>query len=228
MKKTAIIAGSIFLLFTAAAKAQTDPAPEKQPVVPVTATTTTSADKWNNHDTEKYKLLPMPAPLTVDKVFPVVGKYELTAKTSAMSTTTTDASAPASSTVTIALDETNKGIVWVDGLPQGRIKAMLRKSPGTFKIPAQKTADDKNLAEGVMIFDKDANTLDVCIGCTYNNEDPASAFVAPAEPVVDETVKVKTTKKKSTAKAKVTPVKTWKYSGAKVVEPATSSVVPMQ
>ena len=249
MKKTAIIAGAFFVLFASAANAQTpstDSVPVKQTVTtqtttaqPVaTTTSTSSADMWNNHDPEKYKLLPMPEPLTREKIFPVIGKYELTAKsnttTSSATVATTDATsteAAATTSVTIDLDESNKGIVWIDGLPQGKIKAMLRKSPGTFKIPAQKTADDKSIPEGVAIFDKDNNTLDVCIGCTYNIEDPASAFAAPVEPVVDETVKAKTTKtkKKSVAKAKVTPVKTWKYSGTKVVEgTASTSTVPMQ
>ncbi len=36
---------------------------------------------------------------------------------------------------------------------------MLRKSPATYKIPAQKTEDGKDVAEGTMIFDKDANKL---------------------------------------------------------------------
>jgi hypothetical protein len=253
MKKTAIIAGSFFLLFGAAVNAQTPTTDSvkqttttqsaQQPATSQPLATTTSPssnDMWNNHDPEKYKLLPMPEPLTREKIFPVIGKYEVTAKTNSTTSSTTvaatdatasttDATATAS-TVTIDLDAENKGIVWVDGLPQGRIKAMLRKAPGTYKIPKQKTADDKEIAEGVMIFDKDNNTLDVCIGCTYNIDDPASAFAAPVEPVVDETVKTKTTKsKKATAKKKVTPVKTWKYSGNKVVETTTttsSSTVP--
>lgn len=251
MKKTALIAGSLFLLFGAAVNAQTPTTdsvrvPEEQVTTQSTtqpvAITTSSSDMWNNHNPDKYKLLPMPAPLTREKIFPVIGKYELTAKSysttsSTAVATTADASATtteaaATTAITIDLDAENKGIVWVDGLPQGRIKAMLRKAPGTYKIPAQKTADDKDIAEGVMIFDKDNNTLDVCIGCTYNTEDPASAFAAPVEPVVDETVKTKTTKSKTKVKkAKVTPVKTWKYSGSKVIVEETTTapaVVPMQ
>ncbi|MEI9807315.1 MAG: hypothetical protein WDO16_05205 [Bacteroidota bacterium] len=218
MKKTAIIAGSFLFLFAAAANAQTDSVPSVK---------TTSTDQWNNHDPAKYKLQPMPEPLTLEKKFPVIGKYELAEKTSVTATETDATATPATSPVTITLDETNKGVVWIEGLPQGKIKAMMRKAPGIYKIPAQKTADDKDVAEGVLIFDKDNNVLDVCIGCTYNIEDPAAAFTAPAEPVVEETVKT-TKAKKSTAKAKakVTPVKTWKYSGNKVVE--TTASVPMQ
>jgi hypothetical protein len=205
MKKTAIIAGAL-LFFTAALNAQTTDTVPAKPAQ--------TSDQWNNHDVEKYKLQPMPEALTLEKKFPVIGKYNLTDKTGA------------NSEVTITLDETNKGIVWVEGLPQGKLRAMLRKSPGTYKIPVQKGTDDKDIAEGVLLFDKDANTLNVCIGCTYNMEDPASAF-ATTEPVIEEPVKTTKTSKKTTAKAKVTPVKTWKYSGNKVVE-ATASVAPMQ
>lgn len=208
MKKTAIIAGAALFMFAAAANAQTDTLP--------TPPVKTSTDKWNNHPPEKYKLQPMPEALTTDKIFPVVGKYTVTDKDGA------------NSDVTIMLDETNKGVVWVDGLPQGRFKAYLRKSPGIYRIPVQKDVNDKDLAEGVLIFDKDANTLNVCIGCAYNNEDPAIAFSTTApEPVVTET---KTKVKKGSVaktKTKVKPIKTWKYSGNKVVE-TTASVVPMQ
>ncbi|HEY6504255.1 MAG TPA: hypothetical protein VIZ28_09800 [Chitinophagaceae bacterium] len=202
MKKTAFIAGSLLFLFTATVNAQTEPTPVK-----------TTTDQWNNHSADKYKLQAMPEGITLEKKFPVIGKYNLTDKSGV------------SADVTITLDETNKGIVWIEGLPQGKIKGLLKKAPGTYKIPAQKSTGDKDVAEGLLIFDKDKNTLDVCIGCAYNNEDPASAF-ATTEPVVEEAVK--NTNKKTTAKAKVIPVKTWKYSGTKVVETTTASVAPMQ
>lgn len=212
MKKTLFIIGAFFLLI-GAANAQTDSTMPAQPAQPA------NVDQWNNYDTSRYRRLPMPEPLTLEKTFPVIGKYNVTDK------------AGAESSVTITLDETNKGIAWVDGLPQGRIKAMLRKAPGTYKIPKQKTADDKDIAEGVLIYDKDNNTLDVCIGCEYKMEDPAAVFATANTEATDETatVETKTKTKKSTVKTKtkVTPVKTWKYSGTKVVE-TTAAVVPMQ
>jgi hypothetical protein len=239
MKKTAIILGAVLLLFTASINAQNDtlskqPAQTQQPALnqadskqPLSnsVATTTSNDRWNNWSPDKYKMLPMPEPLTTEKIFPVLGHYSVTANSN---TSTTEASSSASSDVTITLDETNKGIVWVEGLPQGRIKAYLRKSPSTYMIPAQKTADDKELAEGVLIYDKDANTLDVCIGCKYNNEDPAAASTQP-EPIVEEqaVVKTKTKSKKGTTKVKIKPVKMWKYSGTKT-DVAVSSSVPSQ
>jgi hypothetical protein len=205
MKKTFFIIGAFFLLFTATLNAQTDPVPV-QPAK-------TNTDQWNNYNPEKYKLTPMPAPLTIEKIFPVIGKYSITDKEGL------------ASNVSITLDESNKGIAWVEGLPQGRIKAYLKKAPGIYMIPAQKSADEKDIAEGVLIFDKDNNTLDICIGCTFNTEDPAAAFTALAEPVVEEPAATKT--KKAIAKTKMKPVKTWKYSGAKVAE-ATAYLAPVQ
>jgi hypothetical protein len=206
MKKTSFILGVLFVLFSAVSYAQTD---ITQPVQPA------KTDQWNTYTPEKYKMLPMPEPLTTEKMFPVIGKYSLTDK---------DGSA---TNVTITLDEANKGIVWVDGLPQGKIKAYLKKVPGIYLIPAQKSADEKDIATGVLIYNKDNSTLDVCIGCAYNTEDPASAFTV-AEPIVEEqAVTSKTKNKKAIAKAKVKPVKTWKYSGNKITE-GTASVVPMQ
>jgi hypothetical protein len=237
MKKPAFILAAVLLLFTATINAQNETEPKQttaqtEPATtlttdtkqasPPTTTTTASADRWNNWSRDKYKMLPMPAPLTTEKIFPVLGHYSVA--TSASDATTTTGS---TSDVTIILDETNKGIVWVEGLPQGNIKAYLRKSPGTYMIPAQKTADDKDLAQGVLIFDKGANTLDVCIGCTYNNDDPASSFTTP-QPVVEEQPVAKTKHKKGTARAKITPVKTWRYSGSKTDAAESSSVVPMQ
>jgi hypothetical protein len=215
MKKAAFIAGAALLMFTLAANAQTDTLPQQpQPVK-------TNTDKWNNHDPAKYQLQPMPEALTREKIFPVIGKYNLTDKDGA------------ASAVTIMVDESNKGLAWIEGLPQGRIKAHLRQSPGTYKIPAQKTADDKSIPEGVLVFDKDANTLDVCLGCTYNVEDPGAVFASTTttstEPVVTES---ETKKKKNgtvKTKTKMKPVKTWKYSGTKIVETtASSTTVPME
>src|SRR5690606_22920280 len=115
MKKIAIIS-SAALLLTAAVSAQTDTVP-KQNTEPVSQTTEPVAktynDKYNNWTADTYKMQPMPEALTIEKIFPVIGKYEVTGK---------DGQA---TTLTVTLDETNKGIVWVEGLPQGKIKATL-------------------------------------------------------------------------------------------------------
>jgi hypothetical protein len=245
MKKLAILTSAALLMFSAVLNAQTDTT-IKQPVAepttqPVATEKPVSKDKYNNWSADTYKMQPMPEALTTEKIFPVLGKYQLTDKEGA------------TSTVTVSLDPENKGLIWVEGLPQGKIKATLRKSPATYKIPVQKLGEEavaevaevkdakdaktaktaknvkaaKELPEGVLIYDKDANILNVCIGCTYNSADPATVFMA-TEPVVAETEKVekKTTKtaKKSTAKvAKVKPVH---YTGNKVIE--TTAAVEAQ
>jgi|SRR6218665_110673 len=225
MKKTTILAGAAFTLLTASVNAQqttTDTVPQQQTTTTTsTETAAASKDKYNNWSTDTYKLQPMPEALTQEKIFPVIGQYNITDK---------DGNA---STVSISLDPSNKGLVWVDGLPQGRIKASLRKSPAVYKIPAQKLGDDpeakdaKSIAEGVLIFDKDANTLNVCLGCTYNAENPAVAFdAATAAEQTDATAEEEVVKTAKTAKKKVTKTAAPKvvkivpvrYSGTKVME----------
>ena len=248
MKKLTVVTFAA-LLFTAAVNAQTDTVPAAKPdsVAPAQQPPATeqpvSKDKYNNWTADAYKMQPMPEALTTEKIFPVIGKYQLTDKDGA------------ASTVTISLDPSNKGLVWIEGLPQGKIKAALRKSPATYKIPVQplegevvapapeaetkdaktckncknaKPAKVKELPEGVLMYDKDANVLNVCIGCTYNNEDPTMAFTA-SEPVAVEETEKKATKnaKKSTAKTekKAKPVH---YSGNKVIETTASSTETQQ
>ncbi|MEO5563973.1 MAG: hypothetical protein ABIR18_11075 [Chitinophagaceae bacterium] len=233
MKKSAIIAGAVsFLFLTATVNAQTEPAKqvptEQTPVTTTQTTTTTSApattttttmassDKWNNYDKAKYAMLPMPEALTTEKIFPVIGKFDVTDKDGA------------ATQLTISLDETNKGIAWIDGLPQGRIKANLRQSPAVYKIPEQKLGEEKDaktVAEGVLIYDKDANQVNLCIGCKYNVEDPSAAF-APAP--VEEVAPAAKPTKKSVAKNKKKEVKVKPviYSGTKVIE--VSSAIQAQ
>lgn len=190
-----MVAGIFLLLLSASVNAQvTPPATDPQPEQKVwdakkNPTVDSIAAKYSS------KLIPARAPLTVEQIYPVLGQYESTA----------NADAPS---VVIVLDETNKGIVWVDGLPQGRIKALLRKSPSTYKIPAQKTADGKSVSEGTLFFNQEANTLNIVIGKEYNDLEPSSVFVTE---VADEPdAKAKTSKTKS-------KVKIWTYSGNKVV-----------
>jgi hypothetical protein len=196
MKKTAILAGLISFFSITAMAQQPD---TTQPAQSSNATVASIQSK--------YKLLPMPEALTLEKTFPVIGSYQFTGA----------ADAPAVN-ATISIDEQNKGIVWIDGLPEGRIKAYLRKSPSTYKIPAQKLEDGKSIAEGTLIYDKDNNQIQVCIGCKYNEEDPATAFatatVTEEAPVAD---------KKSKAKAKTPKVKVISYTGQKTDVAVTSS-----
>ena len=98
----------------------------------------------------------------------------------------------------------------VEGLPQGKIKAYLRKSPATYKIPAQKTEDGKDVAEGTLIYDKEANSLNILIGKEFNVSDPASVFAS------DEQAGTKVATSKTKAKKSSKP-KTWAFTGSKVI-----------
>jgi hypothetical protein len=248
MKKLTIVACAALLLSTAAVNAQTDTVPKQPQQQPAAMDTTATAmqkpvskDKYNNWSADTYKMQPMPEALTTEKIFPVIGKYQLTDKEGAQST------------VTISLDPNNKGIAWIEGLPQGKIKATLRKSPATYKIPVQPLGEEgevaavtetevkekdaktktqvkkaKELPEGVLIYDKDANVLNVCIGCAYNAEDPAVAFTTPAEPVVEEKVEKKTTKTSKKSKAKVAKVKPVHYTGNKLMETTATTTTETQ
>ncbi|MBS1609661.1 MAG: hypothetical protein JSS70_13060 [Bacteroidetes bacterium] len=211
MKKTAFFAG-IFLTILSVANAQnatTKPAVSNPTVDSIAA---------------KYKLQPMPEAMTPEQVFPVLGEYQPSAAPAieaTTATTTTTEAAPAVSNVKIMLDEQNKGIVWIEGLPQGKIKAFLRKSPSTYKIPAQKTEDGKDVKEGTMIFDKDTKTLSVIIGKAYNDQDPAASFIpAVEEPVA--AVPVKKGKKAKTVK-KVVVEKPWVLTATKIEHTTAST-----
>jgi hypothetical protein len=204
MKKTIMIMGGLVLsLLSFSVHAQT-PTPEKEqtPVAEKPIISTWDAKKNPTVDsiTAPYqaKILSSRPALTTADIFPAIGAYE--------SSTNVDAS-----NVTIMLDEQSKGIVWVEGLPQGKIKAMLMRSPATYKIPAQKNDEGKNVAEGTLVFDKETNTLNICIGKSYNVENPSEVFAAPAEePTPADT--------KKTKPKKATGPKAWVYTGTKVVK----------
>lgn len=193
MKNTIVIMAVIAFFFSAANAQQTWD-PKKNPTV----------DSIN----AKYadKMLPPRQPVTIDQVFPVIGQYESTVNMDAAN-------------VSIVLDEASRGIIWVNGLPQGKIKAMLKRSPATYRIPAQTGEDGKMIPEGTLIFDKDANVLNIVIGKPYNESDPGQVFLPkPADEVAAEETVVKTKTKTSTSKTKTKEVKpkAWTYSGTKV------------
>jgi len=145
----------------------------------------------------KYQLIQMPEPLTLEKTFPVIGSYQLADNT--QSTTSTEEQ---NANLTITLDSVNKGIIWVEGLPQGRFKAYLKKSPATYWILAQKTESGKQIPEGTLILDPTTNTLNIALGKAFDDADPAGIFAAVPSDVTEAEIKVKTNKTKS--KSKVT------------------------
>ena len=131
--------------------------------------------------------------LTNEKVFPILGNYQPEANTEV------------TGTLRVSIDADNKGIVWIEGLPQGKIKATLKVIPSTYKIPAQKTELGTDVAEGVLIYDKALNKLSICLGRPYDEKNPAAAFSAPeqtTEVAVPAPVKVKVKGSKMKVKAK--------------------------
>lgn len=175
----------------------------------------------------KYKLMPMPEPLTIEKTFPVLGVYQLGSTDASVATTTTTSVATSSTTesgnttqtaysnnVTITLDSVNKGIIWVEGLPQGKFKAYLKKSPATYRILAQKSDAGKQIPEGTLYFDPETKALSIALGKEYDEADPnaifalnpalASTTTTDAIATGDNTVKVKVKTPTSKSKAKVT------------------------
>ena len=184
----------------------------------------------------KYQLQPMPAPLTIEKTFPVLGSYQLAVNTTAITSTTTivDPTVTSNTTatttgttepaitqpaITITLDSISKGIVWVEGLPEGRFKAYLKKSPTTYRIISQKTNLGKQIPEGTLIFDETTNTLNISLGAQFNDADPAAIFATPTT-TTDVAVTTKSKTQKSKSKSKVIF-----YTATKVqAEPSTQAV----
>lgn len=227
MKKTAFLAGMILMFAAVNAQDTTKPAVEPKPAVSNPTVDSIAA---------KYKLQPMPEALAIEQVFPVIGEYQATAATTTATTEAapsepaaakTEAAAPVTvSNLKVVLDEQNKGLIWIEGLPQGKVKGMLRKSPATYKIPAQKTEEGNEVKEGTLIYDKDTKTISVIIGKAYNDQDPAASFMpATTEEPVAEAPKAKSTKgKKAVAKKKAKPVeKPWVFVGTKVEHTTAAS-----
>jgi hypothetical protein len=139
----------------------------------------------------KYHLLPMPQALTIEKTFPVLGTYQLNGDATAQD-------------VVVTLDEENKGIVWIEGLPEGKMKAYLKKSPATYRIVAQKTESGKQIPEGTLIFDPSTSSLNIAIGKAFDNVDPASVFnnIGQADVASSGANQVKVKTKTATSKSK--------------------------
>lgn len=186
MKRTAIIAGFMLLIASLGLRAQEQSNTGRPTVDSINA---------------KYKLLEMPQALTLEQIFPVIGVYQVNSHGSAEVVE-----------VSIALDEQNKGMVWIEGLPQGRIYAQLRKSPSTYKIPAQKSETGSAVAEGTLIYDQELKTLSISLGRPYNSLNPELAFSSSSEAGV-ATAEVKS--KGNKTKIKAVKTKHIVYSGSK-------------
>src|SRR4029079_4945563 len=196
MKKTFFLAGIASLLLSLSINAQQDstkpmaqdttqqsvqqPAQSmQQPAQTQTQSTTALEQKKYGNPTvdsilSKYTLVPMPNAITTEQIFPVIGQYQ--------STTNADQK------ITVTLDDQNKGFAWVDGLPQGKVKAILKKSPATYKIPAQKTEGGTDVPEGTLIYDKDTKTISIMLGREFNDQDPGSVFTNATASTADQSM----------------------------------------
>ena len=186
----------LFLFATVAATAQiTSTTPDSSvamtttttasPIVITTASTIIDVASLKGITTET---------LRPELVFPALGIYKATG------TSTTD--------VIVSLDEVNKGIVWVNGLPQGKFKALMKKSPSTYKIPAQKTDKGSSIAEGTLFLNPESKELTIVLGRSFNDTDPTS-FLSVSSDAKPKTKKMK---------------KTWRYTGIKT--DASATVLP--
>ena len=184
MKNKALLASALFL--TAVASAQTQPTTPTQPSTPSSPTQPTapstpaqtqqptqapvidSATLIANSINAAYVSNPeelkglTTETLRPEHSFPVLGSFT--------------ASGNATANVTISLDETNKGIVWVDGLPQGKFKALMKKAPATYKIPAQKTESGKSVPEGTLFYNPASKEVTIVLGRAFNNDDPQASL----------------------------------------------------
>ena len=158
----------------------------------------------------KYQLLPMPQAMTLEKSFPVLGSYNLTTKEG----TTVP--------VTITIDSASKGIVWVEGLPEGKFKAYLKRSPATYRVIAQKTETGKAIPEGTLIFDQATNTLNVALGKKFDDVDPAAIFTMNGDVTADVASGTEVKVKSKTA-TKKTKEKVVFYSATKADTTTTTS-----
>ena len=163
MKSTLFLAGAFLL--TAVANAQTDTTTRSVPGADTTSTVITLMDssigKAYVSNPERLQGLTTET-LTSAHIFPALGMYK--------------GSGNSTADVTVTLDETNKGMVWVDGLPQGRFRALMKKAPSTYKIPAQTTEGGKAIAEGTLHLDPATNELTIVLGKAFNDADPAKAL----------------------------------------------------
>ena len=159
MKNNTFLA--VALLVASAAGAQTTTTGTTTTTVPATTTVATDVvipENLKGLTTET---------LRPEHSFPALGSYK------ASGTSTGD--------ITITLDETNKGIVWVEGLPQGKFKALMKKSPSTYKVPAQQTESGKAVAEGVLFFNPESKELTIVLGRPFDDADPTSFLTSESK-----------------------------------------------
>jgi hypothetical protein len=200
MKNKILVTAALFVTAAAGAQTQspTTPAqpstpstpaqnqqPAQQPVVDSATLLATSINAAYVSNPDELKGLTTET-LRPEHAFPVLGSFQ--------------ASGSSTESVTITLDETNKGIVWVEGLPQGKFKALMKKAPATYKIPAQSTESGKSVSEGTLFYNPTSKEVSIVLGRAFNDDDPSASLTIPAK-----------------SKTKIT-----QYTGVKATAPATA------
>jgi len=209
MKNTITLAAFLFAALAANAQTTPDSTQQKQQTTPVTTQTTTTTTTATLSDTsinsayiadpEALKGLTTET-LRPEHAFPVLGSYTPTGASTA--------------NVTITLDSANKGIVWVEGLSQGKFRALMKKAPATYKIPAQTTAEGRNVPEGTLFYNPSSKEVTIVLGRPFDEVNPASFQTTSDNTVVKE----KVTNNKQKVK-----VKGWQYTGVKAGAAITPS-----
>jgi hypothetical protein len=159
MKSTFFLA--ITLLTGAVANAQTDTTIKPQTDTSVVTLADTSVGKAYVSNPGRLMSLTSET-LTPADIFPALGSYK--------------GSGNSTADVSVMLDETNKGTVWIEGLPQGRFKAIMKKAPSTYKIPAQKTENGKAIAEGTLYVAPESGELTIVVGQPFNEKEPTATL----------------------------------------------------
>lgn len=203
------------------------------------AQVSTTPEVPRNYKPKPKELLAMPDSLTQEAIFPVLGQYVVADKNGD------------SVTVKITLDTESKGVVWLNGLPEGKVKAVLKASPATYKIPSQKTFlnDDgveetvemntnvdaatatakksakkqsgKSVNGGTMIFDKDVNTIYINLGSDFDENNPSAVFDQIRNTATEANIEEVPAGKKATKK----PVQKGKYyTGIKVADSNVATI----
>ena len=188
MKNTALMA--IALFSGAVASAQTDTTKLPPTDTTVVSMADTSVGKAYVARPDRLKGLTSET-LTDAHVFPALGSYK--------------GNGNSTEEVTVTIDPANKGIVWVEGLPQGRFKAIMKKAPSTYKIPSQKTEDGKLIAEGTLYVNPESDELTIVSGQAFDENEPTSFLTVASK-----------------------NKKAWKYTGVKATADAATPTTPQQ
>jgi hypothetical protein len=163
MKHTTLVALALIAGGYANAQSDTTRLPETDTTVVTMIDTSVGNAYVSNPDRLRAKTTES---LTNADIFPALGTFQGTENETVA--------------VNITLDEENKGMVWVEGLPQGRFKAVMKKAPSTYKIPAQKSESGVAIAEGSLHVNPETNELTILVGRSYDEKNPTGFLTVAA------------------------------------------------